>query len=306
MMSDYKKYKVGVTAKEPWANNISYEVLDMTLNAVENGGDGCAYIALKNNIGVRPGTDPTVWVKSTQRGQSIYDYCIEYGLFVGTEEEFAQTYTNAVNGANTAATNANNTNEEVKANERSRVTAENGRVSAESARVSAESSRASAESSRASAESSRASAESSRASAESSRASAESSRVTAESGRVTAEAGRVSAESNRVAVWGGLKTDVENARDQADAAAGRATAAAGVCEEYNAHQPRISETTLCWEVWDADTDQYIDTGVNATNVPYATFDIDVATGQLIMNYEATYAGPEFSLNEANGNIVITI
>lgn len=225
-MADYKKYKVGITVKEPWANDISYEVLDMSLYAVENGGDGCSYVALKDNEGVTPGSDATVWLKATQAGQSIYDLAVKYGHFVGTEEEFEAQYQQVLQDARDAATATNATNAEVTAAEALRVTAEQGRVSAESGRVSAEATRVSNEEGRVSAESGRVSAESSRVSAEEGRVSAESGRVSAEEGRVSAEAGRVSAESGRVAEWGGMKTDVTTAIGQADAATARAIAAA--------------------------------------------------------------------------------
>ena len=96
-------YKVGLTVKEPWSPDISYEVLDITLYAVENGGDGCSYTAIKPNQGVTPGTDDTVWVKSTQAGQSIYDLAVKYHHFVGTEEEFEQQYQDALAAATEAA-----------------------------------------------------------------------------------------------------------------------------------------------------------------------------------------------------------
>ena len=242
-MSDNKKYKVGITVKEPWAANISYEQLDMTLNAIENGGDGCAYVAIQPNLGIRPGTDPTVWVKSSERGQSIYDYCIEYGLFSGTEEEFAQTYTNAVNGANDAARNANETNERVTLAEGNRVLAENNRVSAESDRVLAEQGRVTTEGDRVLAENSRDGAESDRVLAENGRVLAEGERVSAEQGRVTAEERRVDAESDRVTEWGGLTQDVNTAIGQADAATARARDAAALTEELNEHPMRISNET---------------------------------------------------------------
>lgn len=210
-MADYKKYKVGITVKEPWANNISYEQLDMTLFAVENGGDGCAYVALKPNIGVRPNQDPTTWIKATQRGQSIYDYCIEYGLFVGTEEEFAQDYADAVQAAKDAAASATHVEEEVSA-------AEQGRVSAENARVSAESQRVSAEESRVSYEAQRSVNETGRVNAEDSRVAAENARVVAESQRVSAESTRATNEENRRAEFGGMMRDAETAIGLVDAA----------------------------------------------------------------------------------------
>ena len=218
-MADKKMYKVGITVKEPWSPDISYEVLDITLYAVESGGDGCSYTAIKPNQGVTPGTDDTVWVKSTQAGQSIYDLAVKYHHFVGTEEEFEQQYQDALAAANNAAAAASATDEEIKANELSRVSAENGRVAAEQSRVSAEQSRVSAESARVSAESARVSAESSRESAEATRASNESARVTAENSRVSAESARVTAEQSRLQQFEALKTDMNTAIANVDAKA---------------------------------------------------------------------------------------
>ena len=77
---------IGIVVKEPWAVDISYEMLNYSLYRVEDGGDGCGYIALKDNIGVTPGSDETVWRKAVQAGQSIYDLAVKYHHFVGTEE----------------------------------------------------------------------------------------------------------------------------------------------------------------------------------------------------------------------------
>ena len=244
-MADKKMYKVGLTVKEPWSPDISYEVLDITLFAVESGGDGCSYTAIKPNQGVTPGTDDTVWVKSTQAGQSIYDLAVKYHHFVGTEEEFEQQYQDALAAANNAAAAASATDEEIKANELSRVSAENGRVAAEQSRVSAEQSRVSAESARVSAESARVSAESSRESAEATRASNESARVTAENSRVSAESARVTAEQSRLQQFEALKTDMNTAIANVDAKAAEIEEdiegyEANEAERVTAEQSRVS------------------------------------------------------------------
>jgi len=305
-MADNKKYKVGITAKEPWDIDISYEALDYTLWRVEDGGDGCGYIALVPNIGVRPDSDPNTWVKGSERGQSIYDYCIEYGLFEGTEEEFAQTYTNAVNAANAAAQSASDTERSVEAAEALRVLAEGDRVAAENERVSAENDRSAAEAVRDHNESLRTSAEDSRAGAERYRESAESNRALAESSRVSAENDRNAAEADRERDTRAAITDANTARDQADAAAARANTAAAGTEELNNHPPRISTTTHCWEFWDAEHDVYVDSETMAMASPYATFEINTTTGELEETTDATYAGPTFELDTQNGNLQIEI
>lgn len=218
-MADKKMYKVGITVKEPWSADISYEVLDVTLYAVESGGDGCSYTAIKPNQGVTPGTDSTVWVKSTQAGQSIYDLAVKYHHFVGTEEEFEQQYQDALAAANNAASAASATDEQIQANELARVSAENSRVTAERARSDAETARSSAETARINAENARNNAESLRDTAESDRVRAESGRVTAEASRVEAETFRQGAEQSRRQQFEALKTDMETAIDNVDAKA---------------------------------------------------------------------------------------
>lgn len=304
-MSDNRKYKVGITVKEPWSPNISYEQLDMTLNAIENGGDGCAYVAIQPNLGIRPGTDPTVWVKASERGQSIYDYCVEYGLFVGTEEEFAQTYTNAVNGANTAARDANETNLRVTEAENDRVLAENARVSAENERVLAENARAGAESDRVVAENARAGAESDRVLAENGRVLAESERVQSEQGRVTAEERRVDAESDRVAEWGLLAQDVATAIGLADAATTRANSAATQSEELNEHPMRISTETYTWERWDSTANRYVDTGIKATFRDRGAYNEQTSYAQLDVVQVVDYGSFYSRINNNIGNDPVT-
>lgn len=209
-MADKKMYKVGITVKEPWASDISYEVLDITLYAVENGGDGCSYIAIRANQGVTPGTDDTVWVKATQRGQSIYDLAVKYGDFEGTEAEFEAEYEAALHAAQSAAQSASDIEAQVETNEAARVAAERARSDAETARSSAETARINAENARNDAESLRDT-------AESDRVRAESGRVTAEASRVEAETFRQGAEQSRRQQFEGLKTDMETAIDNVDA-----------------------------------------------------------------------------------------
>lgn len=217
---------IGIVVKEPWAVDISYEMLNYTLYAVEAGGDGCGYIALKDNIGVTPGSDETVWRKAVQAGQSIYDLAVKYHHFVGTEEEFEAQYQAALQAALDAAASATAAEAQVEAAEALRVQAESSRESAETARAAAESARATAEDSRDTAESGRVSAESSRASAETGRSEAETARHTAETTRQSNEEEREEAEGTRTQQFEALKADMQVAIGQADAAATAATEAA--------------------------------------------------------------------------------
>ena len=151
--------KVAITLGGTWDANTSYE----RLTHVILDDDGCGYISLKDNIGIKPGTDVTAWQMATKAGKSIYELCVSHGTFVGTEDEFVAKYNAAVDGAETAAQRANEaaasatetekavsdnedlrkaaesqreTNEsQRKLNEDARVVAENGRVDAEQKRV---------------------------------------------------------------------------------------------------------------------------------------------------------------------------
>lgn len=231
-MADYKKYKVGITSKEPWASDITYEQLDYTLWRVEDGGDGCGYIALRDNAGVTPNSDQTVWRKAAEAGQSIYDLAVKYHHFEGTEEEFEAQYQAALAAANNAAAAASATDAQVQAAEAARVSAEQARATAEAGRVSAESGRVAAENDRVSAEAARVSAESARDTAESTRATAETARQSAEAARDTAEAARASAELSRAQRFGELETDLENSIELSDQAATAATRAAETVDGF--------------------------------------------------------------------------
>lgn len=77
-------------------------------------------------------------------------------------------------------------------------------------------------------------------------------------------------------------------------------------EEMNSHPMRINTATGTWERWDADNDRYVDTEIMAMASPFATFDIDVSTGNLIMTFDPTYTGPRFSLDRDTGNLLLTI
>lgn len=218
-MADTRLGKVGITVKEPWAADISYEVLDITLFAVEDGGDGCSYTALKPNQGVRPGTDPTTWTKSSQAGQSIYDLAVKYKHFEGTEAEFEAEYQVALQAARTAAEGASAVETQVQAAEASRVAAETQRASAESERISAESERVSAEDLRIAAEQTRESEELIRQDQETERAENERSRTTSETTRENAETTRQSNELSRTQQFQALKTDMQTAIQNVDAKA---------------------------------------------------------------------------------------
>ena len=151
--------KVAITLGGTWSANTSYE----RLTHVVLDDDGCGYVSLRDNIGIKPGTDATAWQMANKAGKSIYELCVYHGTFVGTEEEFVAKYNAAVEEAESAAQSANeaaasatetekavNDNENLrkvaeqqrevnesqrKLNEDARIVAENRRVDAEQKRV---------------------------------------------------------------------------------------------------------------------------------------------------------------------------
>lgn len=155
--------KVAITAGGKWRTGKSYERLTVVVYDALEGGDGNAYVSLKDNIDVPPSSDDSVWQLFASAGLSIYELCVKAGTFVGTEEEFIAAYNAAVQAASSAAADATAKMLAFDAAESSRAEAESGRAAAETARASAEGGRANAESVRVSAEGGRVSAETERA-----------------------------------------------------------------------------------------------------------------------------------------------
>ena len=268
-MADYKKYKVGITVKESWASDISYEALDMVLYAVDDGGDGCSYTALKDNIGVVPGTDPTTWVKSTQAGQSIYDLAVKYKHFVGTEEEFEAQYQQVLQDARDAAAGASGVEAQVEAAEALRVAAEQERErvsAADHLQAVADSGRASDDHAQAVLDSGRASDDHTLAASDHETAAGD--HTTAGNDHTQATTDHGNYVDDRAATQAVIQ-DANTAIGQADDAAAAALAAA-------AKGPKIENGT--WWVWNSTLGEYVDTEVNSTGDDGITPHIDSTTG----------------------------
>ena len=78
---------------------------------------------------------------------------------------------------------------------------------------------------------------------------------------------------------------------------------AQTAQEYSGKPPIIQNDT--WWTWDAEQGEYVDTGESARgDVMYATFEIDIDTGELVMYTPDGYTGPVFSL--VNGFLEVTI
>lgn len=95
------------------------------------------------------------------------------------------------------------------------------------------------------------------------------------------------------------------AQSEANAAesATEAAESAETAKEYSGKPPIIQNDT--WWTWDAEQGEYVDTGEAARgDVMYATFEIDMETGELVMYTPDGYTGPVFSL--ADGFLEVTI
>ena len=91
----------------------------------------------------------------------------------------------------------------------------------------------------------------------------------------------------------------KEAADSAQDAAGSAQSA----KEYAGKPPTIQNGT--WWTWDADAQEYVDTGEAARgNLMYAAFYLDAATGALYMVADREYTGPAFRLVDGNLEVVL--
>ena len=108
------------------------------------------------------------------------------------------------------------------------------------------------------------------------------------------EAARAAASSAAAAA-----KSAESAAGSADDAADSAQSA----KEYSGKPPVIRDGT--WWTWDAVRKEYVDTGEAARgNLMYATFYVDIQTGDLYMVTDAEYTGPGFRL--VNGYLEVVL
>lgn len=98
-------------------------------------------------------------------------------------------------------------------------------------------------------------------------------------------------------------TNAKQSEENAAQSATEAAESAQSAQEYSGKPPIIQNDT--WWTWDAEQGEYVDTGEAARgDVMYATFEIDMDTGELVMYTPDGYTGPVFSL--ADGFLEVTI
>ena len=98
-------------------------------------------------------------------------------------------------------------------------------------------------------------------------------------------------------------TNAAQSETNAAESATEAAESAQTAQEYSGKPPIIQNDT--WWTWNAETGQYEDTGQSAKgDVMFATFEIDMDTGELVMYTPDGYTGPAFSL--ADGFLEVTI
>lgn len=98
-------------------------------------------------------------------------------------------------------------------------------------------------------------------------------------------------------------TNAAQSETNAEQSAEDAAESAQSAKEYSGKPPIIQNDT--WWTWDAEQGEYVDTGESARgDVMFATFEIDMDTGELVMYTPDGYTGPVFSLSD--GFLEVTI
>lgn len=98
-------------------------------------------------------------------------------------------------------------------------------------------------------------------------------------------------------------TNAAQSETNAAQSATEAAESAETAKEYSGKPPIIQNDT--WWTWDAEQGEYVGTGESARgDVMYATFEIDMETGELVMYTPDGYTGPVFSLSD--GFLEVTI
>ena len=98
-------------------------------------------------------------------------------------------------------------------------------------------------------------------------------------------------------------SDAAQSEENAAQSATDSAESAQTAQEYSGKPPIIQNDT--WWTWDAEQGEYVDTGESARgDVMYATFEIDMETGELVMYTPDGYTGPVFSLSD--GFLEVTI
>lgn len=108
---------------------------------------------------------------------------------------------------------------------------------------------------------------------------------------------------NSASAAAGSAEDAAQSAEEAAQSAQESAESAQSAQEYSGKPPIIQNDT--WWTWNAETGQYEDTGKAARgDVMYATFEINLDTGELVMYTPDRYDGPVFSLTD--GFLEVTI
>lgn len=174
------------------------------------------------------------------QGWSAYDIAVKYG-FVGTVEDWLQSLKqpaeDAAEEALAAKAEVEATNAAIQEAEELRVDAESDRVDAENARVKAEQGRVSAENTR----------------------------VSNEATRQQQEADRQSNTAAAISNANAATSAAQEATTDAIEATTNATTQANRAKEYADNPPEVHDDGY-WYTWDEDTDQYVNTGWQASGL----------------------------------------
>lgn len=95
----------------------------------------------------------------------------------------------------------------------------------------------------------------------------------------------------------GSEDRAKESENKAKASEEEATKQATKAEEYSGNPAIPNPETGNWDVWNADTKEYQDSGETYRgNILFAAFEVDPQTGELYMYTDTDYNGPQFALN----------
>ena len=266
--------KIMITPEGEWSENRSYEFL----SAVQYDGSG--YIAVRDNTGVEPGTDESIWMLYAKKGEAP-----ELTL-----DASGNLYADGV-FLSSALADIIRHDSEVSGNEAARVAAENERKTAERERKTGESDRKTAENLRKTAEENRKLAEEQRQRVENTRIASESARSLAESTRKLNEQSRIDSENERQSKEDTRKTNEAIRLKQEDQRKEAETAREATIKKIQAQIDKLSSSA-----------------VTSVNGQAGDVTVTVPTNVSELNNDLGYltSAPVTSVNNKTGDVTISI